>query len=190
MLRANAEDKERREIQIGSETVLRRVPADAQDAWRYRLGSRSALEWVLDQYKEKKPRDPTIRERFNTYRFADYKEDVIDLLRRVCTVSVRTAEIVGGWRGIRCGEGLRRVPGDSSWLTVRPGTGAPIAAVRVPAVGQVSPGDTHGANVKGSGVFRAAHMDVRSRVIVPVHVDDYAEESANLRQWVGLLALP
>ena len=93
MLRANAEDKERREIQIGSETVLRRVPADA---WRYRLGSRSALEWVLDQYKEKKPRDPTIRERFNTYRFADYKEDVIDLLRRVCTVSVRTMEIVDG----------------------------------------------------------------------------------------------
>ena len=51
---------------------------------------------MLDQYKEKKPRDPTIRERFNTYLFADYKEDVIDLLRRVCTVSVRTAEIVGG----------------------------------------------------------------------------------------------
>ena len=53
------------------------------------LGSRSALEWVLDQYKEKNPRDPTIRERFNTYRFADYKERVIDLLRRVCTVSVQ-----------------------------------------------------------------------------------------------------
>ena len=30
----------------------------------------------------------TIRERFNTYRFADHKERVIDLLRRVCTVSV------------------------------------------------------------------------------------------------------
>ena len=56
----------------------------------------SALEWVLDQYKEKKPRDPTIRERFNTYRFADYKEEVIELLLRVCTVSVRTAEIVDG----------------------------------------------------------------------------------------------
>ena len=60
------------------------------------LGSRSALEWVLDQYKEKKPRDPTIRERFNTYRFTDYKERVIDLLRRVCTVSVRTMDVVDG----------------------------------------------------------------------------------------------
>ena len=66
------------------------------EAWQYRLGSRSALEWVLDQYKEKKPRDPTIRERFNTYRFADHKEQVIDLLQRVCTVSVRTVEIVAG----------------------------------------------------------------------------------------------
>ena len=54
------------------------------------------MEWVLDQYKEKKPRDPTIAEKFNTYRFADYKERVIDLLRRVCTVSVRTMEIVDG----------------------------------------------------------------------------------------------
>ena len=99
MLRANAGDKERGEIHIDSETVLRGVP---EFAWEYRLGNRTAIEWVLDQYKEKKPRDPTIRERFNTYRFADYKEDVIDLLRRVCTVSVRTAEIVGGmayWEG-------------------------------------------------------------------------------------------
>ena len=51
---------------------------------------------MLDQYKEKKPRDPTIAEKFNTYRFADYKERVIDLLKRVCTVSVRTMDIVDG----------------------------------------------------------------------------------------------
>ena len=59
-----------------------------------RLGSRSALEWVLDQYKERKPRDPTIAARFDTYRFAGHKERVIDLLQRVCTVSVETARIV------------------------------------------------------------------------------------------------
>ena len=59
-----------------------------------RLGSRSALEWVLDQYKEKSPRDPTIAEKFNTYRFADHKERVIDLLQRVCAVSLRTMAIV------------------------------------------------------------------------------------------------
>ena len=57
-------------------------------------GNRSALEWVLDRYKEKKPKDPTIRAKFNTYRFADYKEEVVALLQRVCTVSVETVKIV------------------------------------------------------------------------------------------------
>jgi len=54
-----------------------------------------ALEWILDQYKEKKPKDPTIAEKFNTYKFEDYKEKVIDLLERVCRVSVGTVEVVG-----------------------------------------------------------------------------------------------
>ena len=86
-------------IVLDDATRLTGVPPDA---WRYRLGSRSALEWVLDQYKERKPRDPTIAARFDTYRFAHYKEHVIDLLRRVCTVSAQTMEIVDGmayWDG-------------------------------------------------------------------------------------------
>ena len=84
-------DKEKGLIFLDENTTLAGVPPDA---WRYELGSRSALEWVLDQYKEKKPRDPTIREKFNTYRFADHKERVIDLLKRVCTVSVKTMDVV------------------------------------------------------------------------------------------------
>ena len=59
---------------------------------------------VLDQYKEKKLKDPTIREKFNTYRFSDHKERVIDLLRRVCTVSVATMEIVDGMAHRELGE--------------------------------------------------------------------------------------
>lgn len=59
-----------------------------------------ALEWILDQYKEKKPKDPTIREKFNTYGFADYKEKVIDLLMRVTTVSVSTVMITDTMRKI------------------------------------------------------------------------------------------
>lgn len=84
-------DRDRGAIILDDKTSLTGVPPDA---WRYRLGNRSALEWVLDQYKERKPRDPTIAEKFNTYRFADHKDRVIDLLQRVCTVSVRTMEIV------------------------------------------------------------------------------------------------
>lgn len=59
-----------------------------------KLGNRSALEWILDQYKEKKPKDKTIAEKFNNYRFADYKEEVIDLLMRVTTVSIETIKII------------------------------------------------------------------------------------------------
>ena len=83
--------KSRGTITLDERTTLAGVP---EKAWEYRLGSRSALEWVLDQYKERKPRDPTIREKFNNYRFSDHKERVIDLLRRVCTVSAATMEIV------------------------------------------------------------------------------------------------
>jgi predicted helicase len=82
-------------IALDSETTLRGIPPQA---WTYNLGNRSAIEWVLDQYKEKKPKDPTIREKFDTYRFADYKEEVIDLLMRVTTVSVETAKIVSELR--------------------------------------------------------------------------------------------
>jgi predicted helicase len=82
-------------IALDSETTLRGIPADA---WLYKLGNRSALDWVLDQYKEKKPKDPTIREQFDTYRFADYKEKVIDLLLRVTTVSVETVRVTQAMR--------------------------------------------------------------------------------------------
>lgn len=84
-------DKETGCILLDSETTLSGIP---REAWTYILGNRSALEWILDQYKEKKPKDPTIREKFDTYRFANYKEEVIDLLTRVTTVSVRTAAVV------------------------------------------------------------------------------------------------
>jgi predicted helicase len=84
-------DKTNGTIQIDRLTTLSGIPAIA---WDYKLGNRSAIEWVLDQHKEKTPKDPTIRELFNTYRFADYKERAIDLIRRVCTVSVKTMAIV------------------------------------------------------------------------------------------------
>ena len=89
-------DKEAGIIELDELTLLKGIP---KEAWAYKLGNRSALEWVLDQYKEKKPKDPTIREKFNTYRFADYKEQVIDLLKRVTTVSVGTMEVVRGMEG-------------------------------------------------------------------------------------------
>lgn len=84
-------------ITLDTETTLRGVPAEA---WAYKLGNRCAIDWVLDQHKEKKPKDPTIRERFDTYRFADHKEKVIELLQRVTTVSVRTVQITEAMKAV------------------------------------------------------------------------------------------
>ena len=83
-------DKEHGNIRLDSETQLTGVPPEV---WDYKLGNRSGVEWILDQYKEKTPKDPTIREKFNTYRFSDYKDKVIDLICRVTRVSVETAAI-------------------------------------------------------------------------------------------------
>ncbi|GCA95700.1 type ISP restriction/modification enzyme [Microcystis aeruginosa] len=88
-------DREKNSINLDDITFLQDIP---KIAWEYKLGNRSALEWILDQYKEKKPKDQTIAERFNNYRFDDYKETVIDLLQRVCTVSVETMKIIEAMR--------------------------------------------------------------------------------------------
>ncbi|NJN63170.1 MAG: DNA methyltransferase, partial [Coleofasciculaceae cyanobacterium RL_1_1] len=84
-------DKTNGQIILDTETILTGIPPIA---WTYKLGNRSAIEWVLDQHKEKTPKDPTIRQLFNTYRFIDYKDHVIDLLDRVCTVSIKTMETI------------------------------------------------------------------------------------------------
>src|SRR5688572_19223581 len=52
MLRAN---KDTGNIQLDSETQLTGVPPQA---WSYRLGNRSALEWILDQHKDKDAEGP------------------------------------------------------------------------------------------------------------------------------------
>ena len=83
--------KDGRRHRSGSITTLRGVPPEA---WDYRFGTYNTLEWVFERYKEHTPKDPTIRDRFNTYRFTDYKERVIDLIWRVCTVSVQTMNII------------------------------------------------------------------------------------------------
>ena len=84
-------DKDNGTIILDTRTTLSGIHAAV---WTYRFGNRSGLEWILDQYKEKKPKDPTIAAKFNTYRFKEYKEKVIDLLARVTRVSVETMAIV------------------------------------------------------------------------------------------------
>ncbi len=84
-------------VVIDADTQITGIPPEA---WTYRLGNRAAIDWVLDQHKEKTPRDPTIREKFNTYRFADYKESMIALLAKVVRVSVDTVAITDAMKAV------------------------------------------------------------------------------------------
>jgi len=84
-------DKDNDKIIIDENTHLTDIP---KTAWAYKLGNRSALEWVLDQYRESKPKDTTVAEKFHKYKFVDYKAFVIELLKKVCTVSVETMGII------------------------------------------------------------------------------------------------
>jgi hypothetical protein len=52
--------------------------------------SETAPRWSGFWISTKKPKDPTIREKFDTYRVADYKGKMIDLFMRVTRVPVET----------------------------------------------------------------------------------------------------
>ena len=83
-------DRDNGRIVVDGRTVLEGVPPEA---WEYKLGGRSALEWVLDQHKDKRVRDATVSAKFPPPPFSGRKEEVIELLRRVCAVSVETVRI-------------------------------------------------------------------------------------------------
>ena len=96
-LKAN---KEAGEIEIDEETKLTGIPLEA---WNYKLGNRSAIEWVLDQYKEvsytkkevaESEEKKVLSEKFNNYRFSTHKKKVIELLKKLATVSVETMKII------------------------------------------------------------------------------------------------
>ncbi|WP_027002993.1 type ISP restriction/modification enzyme [Hugenholtzia roseola] len=66
----------------------------APEVWEYKLGNRTAVEWVLNQYKPSKSRDESIAAHFDTYDFFAYKEEVIELLLKVIYLSVETVRLV------------------------------------------------------------------------------------------------
>lgn len=82
---------ERGEIVIDTETSLTGVPLEA---WLYKLGHQSAIDWVLEQSKEKRSSHETFAESFAEYDFGSRKENLIELLRRIITVSIATVAIM------------------------------------------------------------------------------------------------
>jgi len=77
-----------------SDITISGIPASAHD---YRLGSKSAIDWIIDRYQVKTDKASGIVNDPNDW--ADEHDDqtyIFDLLRRIVTVSMKTNEIVAG----------------------------------------------------------------------------------------------
>ena len=96
--------KEQGIVEIDNYTKITGIP---QKAWEYKLGLRSPIEWALDQHKPIRASKSQLEnygvifKKFNTpefenARFFKQKDHLIDLIKRLCTVSVKTVELVEG----------------------------------------------------------------------------------------------
>jgi predicted helicase len=81
-------NKEKTAVVVNESLTLGGIPAEA---FEYKLGNRSALEWVLDQYQVSTDKRSEIVTDPNR---ADDPEYIVRLVRRVVTVSVETARLV------------------------------------------------------------------------------------------------
>ncbi len=77
-------------VEVNESLTLEGIPAEAFD---YKLGNRSALAWVLDQYQVSTDKRSGIVTDPNR---ADDPEYIVRLMRRVVTVSLETARLVAG----------------------------------------------------------------------------------------------
>ena len=80
--------KDKTQLVYNDFLTLDGIPAEAYD---YRLGNRSALEWVVDQYRVKTDKRSGIVNDPNREAEPRY---IVDLIARVTTVSLKTVEIV------------------------------------------------------------------------------------------------
>ena len=81
--------KDKTQLKYNEFLTLDGIPAEVYD---YKLGTRSALEWVVDQYRVKVDRRSGLKNDPNREAEPRY---IVDLIKRVITVSLRTVEIVG-----------------------------------------------------------------------------------------------
>ena len=78
-------------VYVNPTLTLEGVPPEAS---QYRLGNRSALEWVIDQYQVKEDKRSGIISNPNEY--SENERYIIDLIERVVWVSVETVKVVQG----------------------------------------------------------------------------------------------
>ena len=83
--------KDKTELRYNNFLTLRGIPAAAFD---YRLGNRSALEWVIDQYRvSTDPRSGIV----NDPNREDDPTYILRLIGQVITVSLETQKIIAGF---------------------------------------------------------------------------------------------
>lgn len=83
---------DRSTIKYNSRIMLGGIP---EDAYRYMLGSRSAIEWVIDRYQVKTDKTSGIVNDPNDWsREVGDPRYIVDLLARAVTVSLKTMQIV------------------------------------------------------------------------------------------------
>jgi predicted helicase len=86
--------KEKRELVYNEFLTLGGIP---QEAFEYRLGNRSALEWVIDQYQVSTDRRSGIT---NDPNRADDPTYILRLVGQVITVSLETVRLVRSLPGL------------------------------------------------------------------------------------------
>ena len=84
---------DRTAVIVNESLTLAGIP---QECFQYRLGNRSALEWVIDQYQVSVDKRSGIVSDPNSL---DDEEYIVRLVGRVVTVSVETVELVGELAG-------------------------------------------------------------------------------------------
>ena len=80
--------KDKTQIVYNDFLTLHGIPKEVFD---YKLGNRSALEWVIDQYRVKTDKRSGI---INDPNRLDDLQYIVKLIRKVITVSLETVEIV------------------------------------------------------------------------------------------------
>ena len=97
-----AKTRDRTTIVYNNHITIAGIPEAAHE---YMLGSRSALEWILDRYQVRTDKPSGIRNDPNDYsREVNNPRYILDLIAKVTTVSVRTVEIVNALPPLRITE--------------------------------------------------------------------------------------
>src|SRR5437868_3414470 len=81
--------KDKRALKVNPSLTLAGIPPQT---FNYRLGNRSALEWVIDQYQVSEDKRSGIKSDPNR---ADDEEYIVRLVGQVVRVSLETVRIVG-----------------------------------------------------------------------------------------------